>query len=169
MQILFIAVGAFARLIPHVPNFTPIGALALFGAAYGSRRSAILVPLAALMLSDLIIGGHPTWPYVYGAFVLIALAGMAVFRNGVTVPRLIGASLGASGILFLVSNFGVWAVRDFYPKTAEGMLTAYTMALPFLRGNLLGDLFFVGVMFGGYELARRWLRTPAQKLAPSGQ
>ena len=163
METLFIALGALLRLIPHLPNFTPIGAMALFGSAYGSRRFAIFVPLAALALSDLVIGGHATLPFVYGAFILIALVGMVIFRNGVSVPRAIGGSLAASGILFLVSNFGVWAVRDFYPKTWEGLVTCYTLALPFLRNTVTGDLIYVGVMFGGYEAVRRLVKSPIRE------
>lgn len=169
MHTLFIALGAFLRLIPHVPNFTPIGAMALFGSAHGSRRFAIFVPLAALALSDLLIGGHATIPFVYGAFVLIALLGMVVFRNGVTRGRAVGASLAASAIFFLVSNFGVWMTGTMYPRTWEGLVTCYAMALPFLRGTMIGDLFYVGVMFGGYALAQRLAesRRRTEKMAPA--
>lgn len=165
MQTLFIALGALARLLPHAPNFTPIGAMALFGSAYGGRRFALTVPLAAMALSDLVIGGHATLPFVYLAFLLIALTGIVLFRNGVTFGRAIAGSLSASAILFVVSNFGVWAAGNLYPRTAEGLLTAYTMALPFVRNTLLGDLFYVALMFGGYELARRWVRRQAPEAA----
>lgn len=170
MHTVFIALGALLRLVPHVPNFTPIGALALFGAAYGSRRSAIFVPLAALAISDLFIGGHPTIPYVYGSFVLIALLGMVVFRNGVTRTRAVTASVAASAIFFLVSNFGHWLAGTMYPRTFEGLLTCYAMALPFLRGTMIGDLFYVGILFGGYALARRFatFRRPVTALVTTG-
>jgi len=155
MKTLFVALGALLRVLPHLPNFTPIGALALFGSAHGSKRFALLVPLGAMALSDLWLGGHATLPFVYAAFVLIALLGMYLFRDGVTPTRAVGGSLAASMILFVVSNFGVWATGTLYPRTLEGLVTCYAMALPFLRNTLLGDLFYVGVLFGGYELARR--------------
>lgn len=155
MNYSLIPLGAIARILPHLPNFTPIGAIALFGAARGNRRSALLVPLAAMALSDLFIGGHATLPYVYGSFILVALLGMVVFRNGVTVPRAIGASLASSMILFVVSNFGVWASGTLYAPTLDGLITCYAMALPYLRNTMLGDLFYVGVLFGGYAFARR--------------
>ena len=165
MHTLFIALGALLRLIPHVPNFTPIGAMALFGSAHGGRRFAILVPLAALAISDLLIGGHATIPFVYGAFVLIALLGMVIFRNGVTRTRAVGASLAASAIFFLVSNFGVWMSGTMYPRTWEGLVTCYAMALPFLRGTMVGDLFYVGVMFGGYAFVQRLAKSRRRSAA----
>ena len=155
MNYLLIPVGAIARLLPHLPNFTPIGGMALFGAAHGSRRSALIAPLAAMALSDFFIGGHAVQPFVYGSFVLIALMGMLVFRNGVSAPRVIGASLGSSMILFLVSNFGVWATGTMYEANLQGLATCYMMALPYLRNTMVGDLFYAGVFFGGYALATR--------------
>lgn len=156
MNYLLIPLGALARLLPHLPNFTPIGGMALFGAAHGSRSSAIIAPLAALALSDMLIGGHATMPYVYASFVIIALMGMFVFRNGISMPRVIGASIGSSMILFVVSNFGVWAAGTLYAPTWHGLMTCYLMALPYLRNTMLGDLFYAGVFFGGYALATRY-------------
>ena len=155
MNYLLIPVGAIARLLPHLPNFTPIGGMALFGAAHGSRRSAVIAPIAAMALSDLFIGGHSTQPFVYASFVLIALMGMFVFRNGVSAPRVIGASLSSSLILFVISNFGVWASGTMYEASLSGLATCYLMALPYLRNTMLGDLFYAGVFFGGYALATR--------------
>ena len=155
MNLLLIPLGAIARILPHLPNFTPIGAIALFGASQGNRRTALIAPLAALALSDIFIGGHATLPYVYASFALIALLGMVVFRNGVTVPRAVGASLASSVILFAISNFGVWASGTMYAPTFDGLVTCYAMALPYLRNTMLGDLFYTGVLFGGYAFARR--------------
>ncbi len=162
MNYLLIAFGALARLLPHAPNFTPIGAIALFGAAYGGRRVALIAPLAAMAISDLVIGGHGTLPYVYASFAMIAVMGMFLFRNGVTAPRAIGGALGSAGILFVVSNFGVWAAGSMYEPTLQGLITCYAMALPYLRETLAGDLFYVGVMFGSYA----FFESRSRKLAP---
>lgn len=169
MTYLLIPVGAIARLLPHLPNFTPIGGMALFGAAHGSRRSAIIAPLAAMALSDLFLGSHGSQPFVYGAFALIAVMGMLVFRNGVSTARVIGASTASSLILFLVSNFGVWATGTMYPHTWQGLATCYAMALPFLRNTMLGDLFYAGVFFGGYALATRHTAVAARVRVDAGR
>ena len=62
--ITIIAVVALSRLIPHWPNFTPVMAIALVGGATLSRRSlAILVPLLAMVLSDVALGAVMGWEY----------------------------------------------------------------------------------------------------------
>ena len=165
MTYLLIPIGAIARLLPHLPNFTPIGGMALFGAAHGSRRSAIIAPLAALAISDLFIGNHATMPFVYASFILIALMGGVLFRNGITTTRVIGGSLASSLILFGLTNFGVWAVGTLYPPTWQGLVLCYTMALPYLAYTAAGDLFYVGVFFGGYALATRHAGIPALAIA----
>ena len=55
--------AALARLVPHPPNVTPIAAMALFGGAcFANRKMAYLLPLAAMLLSDLVLGLHALWP-----------------------------------------------------------------------------------------------------------
>src|SRR5947208_7217084 len=100
--------GTAARLIPHPPNFSPIAALALFGGAtFASKRAAFLVPLAALFLSDVVLGFYTITPVVYGSFALITCLGILV-RGKQTVWRLAGASLAAAVLFFVTTNFGVW-------------------------------------------------------------
>src|SRR5690242_7635101 len=85
--------AAASRLIPHPPNFTAVGALALFsGVHIGARRLSFLAPLVALFLSDLILGFHPVMPWVYGSFGLIVCLGFWV-RHKLSVSRLAAASL----------------------------------------------------------------------------
>ncbi len=67
-----VLLAALSRLIPHPPNFAPIAALALFGGAeFGHKREAFIVPLAAMFLSDLILGLHFLIALIYGTFALI--------------------------------------------------------------------------------------------------
>ena len=73
----------------------------------------------------------------------------------VSMPRVMGASVASSLILFAITNFGVWASGTLYPTTWQGLITCYAMALPYLRNTMLGDLFYAGVFFGGYALATR--------------
>jgi len=159
-----IALAALTRLLPHPHNFTPIGAIALFGAAYFNRQWLVLaVPFAALFFTDLFInnviyrelyGGQFTlitsW-WIYAAFSLVMLAGMGWFSQKVSGLRVFGASLSASAIFFLVTNFSVWAESGMYPKTLAGLGACYTAGIPFLGNTILGDLFYSAAMFGIYE------------------
>ena len=162
---LFVLLAALSRLLPHPPNFTPIGGMALFGAAYfGRRYLAILIPLAALWISDLILNNVVyaayfegfSWigiPVVYLSIIAIALMGRKVLQK-IKISNLLIASLLASTIFFLITNLGSWWIDPIYTKDITGVLTAYTAGLPFFLNTLAGDLFFTALLFGGYELVK---------------
>jgi hypothetical protein len=176
-----IILAAATRLIPHAYNFSPLGAIALFGAAHFARKVyAVIIPLAATWLSDLFLNNviykayfpeftwiYPGFYWIYGSYLLIVLAGIGIFSKITVVRTAIGA-LSASAIFFIVSNFGVWAAGGMYPKTFEGLMLCYTAALPFLQGTLTGDIIFSTLLFGGYYLLQRRfvaLRPQAQSYA----
>jgi len=146
-----VILAVIARLIPHPPNFTPIGGLALFSGAHFNRKTAIVVPLAAMFISDLILGFHSTMFYVYGSFLIIAFIGFWL-KNNKKIRSIIFASLFSSLIFFLVTNFGVWLSFAMYEKSAAGLLNCYSMAMPFFRNTVLGDLFYTFSFFYGFRL-----------------
>ena len=152
---LLIGMAVVLRVMPHAPNFAPIAALALFGGVYLNRRFALLIPLAALFVSDFFIGfySYKIMLSVYLSFGLIGLGGMWL-RKHKRIGPVVGATLAGSTLFFLVTNFAVWAFGSLYPPTLGGLLASYTMALPFFKNTLFGDLFYTGVLFGSYELAR---------------
>ena len=150
-----ILVAAASRLLPHPPNFTPIAALALFGGAhFGGKRWALLMPLAAMFLSDLVIGLHPLLPVVYGSFAVIVSIGFWLRARRGLIP-IAGAVLASSLLFFLVTNFGVWALGSLYPKTAQGLLACYAAAIPFFQNTLLGDAVYTVALFGSFRLIER--------------
>ena len=147
--------AAAARILPHPWNFTPIGAMALFGGAqFASKRAAFLLPLSALFLGDLVLGLHKLVPFVYGCFALTVCLGFWVRQNR-SASRIVIASLTSAIVFFLVTNFSVWACFDTFPKNVSGLMECYVAGLPFLRNGLIGDLFYAGVLFGGLALAER--------------
>ena len=155
MAIFFIASAIILRLLPHLPNFAPIAAMALFGGTYLNKKYALLVPIAAMLISDWFIGFYNPWimASVYGSFIIIGLIGLWL-KNHKTVANILGASIFGSIIFFLITNFAVWVVPGklaLYPHTWQGLLDCYIMGLPFLKNTLLGDLFYVGALFGLYE------------------
>ena len=161
-----IALGVLARLLPHPHNVTPLTAMALFGGAYLSRRWGILLPLAIVVLSDLVLGFHDVMAFTWGAFALIGLAGWWLRRQP-RAGRVVFASVAGSTMFFLVTNFGVWLLGDqgtMYPKTLEGLWTCYIAALPFFRNALLGDVVYTSSFFGLYAwmTSRRLSALPAR-------
>jgi hypothetical protein len=148
---ILVAIAAVSRLVPHPPNFAPIGAMALFGGAYFTdRRIAFILPLAALFLSDLVLGLHVLVPVVYGSFAINVLLGRWLRKRKRLVPVALATLLG-SVQFFVVTNFACWLL--WYPHTWAGLMTCYVAAIPFFQNTLMGDAFFVGVLFGAMALA----------------
>jgi hypothetical protein len=152
-----VALDVVARLLPHAPNFTPIAASAVFaGMILRSRTLALTVPLAAILISDLVVGGYDwrVMAIVYAALTLPALLAMATrrFRTSIVIVPVV---LSSSVIFFLTTNFAVWAWSGIYPLTFSGLVYCYTAALPFFRNTLCGDLFWSAALFGGWWLMRR--------------
>lgn len=154
-----VLIAAVTRLFPHIPNFTPIAAMALFGGAYFSdKRLALIIPLLAMFVSDVALelltgwGFHNTMIYVYVAFVLTSFIGMYVRRN-VSVLSVAGAAIASSVLFFIITNFGVWAASGFEFGFA-GLNATYVLGLPFFAPTLLGDLFFNAILFGAFALAQ---------------
>ncbi len=149
---VFIIGAIVARVIPHPPNFTPIAALALFSGAHFSGKAKFLVPLVAMIVSDLIIGLHATIPYVYGSFLIVIMLGIMLKANP-SLSKLVGYSLTSSVLFFLITNYGVWSTGTIYAKNTQGLISSYVMGIPFFRNNLIGDLFFSFGLFYGLKFA----------------
>lgn len=162
-----ILLATASRLIPHPPNMTSLTAVALFGGAYFSdKRLALAVPLAALFLSDAALGFYRHMEVVYLSFALVVAIGILLQRHRRFLP-ILGATLTASVLFFLLTNFGVWTFDNLYPRTVAGLMTCYIAAIPFFRNMLVGDLFYVALLFGGFRLLE-WAM-PAVREMPPGQ
>ncbi len=151
---LLILGAAFTRLVPHYPNFTAIGAMALFGGARFERKEwAFIVTFAAMLISDAVIGFHAGMLSVYVSFGLIVGIGIMMSRQK-TLSTIVLGSVMSSVLFFVLTNFHVWLAGQMYPKTFEGLIACYVAAVPFFHYNLLGDLFYAGTLFGIYELVK---------------
>ena len=138
-----------ARLAPHAPNVTPIAASALFaGMVLRSRALALAVPLAAMLVSDLVVGAYDwrVMSVVYAALALPALlARWGRTRSAVLLPPLI---LSSSLFFFATTNFAVWAFSGMYAHDVHGLVHCYVAALPFLYNTVAGDVLWTTLLFG---------------------
>ena len=133
LSLLVLAV--ITRLLPHPPNVTPITAIALFGGCnIKDKNLAFVLPLLCMFLTDLFLGFHIIMPFVYLSFMCISYIGI----NSEKITN--GTIFGSSLLFFLVTNFGVWFFG--YPNTLAGLVSCYTLALPFFVNTIIGDLFF---------------------------
>jgi hypothetical protein len=166
-----VVVGVVARLIPHIPNFAPLTATALFAGVYMSRRASLILPLVILLASDYLLlfinpygrvdfshlyGPQALWhsslPYVYISFGISALVGWLI-KNERSPFLVASAALFCSVQFFLITNAAVW-IEGAYDRGIAGLWQAYVAGIPFYRGTVLGDLFYTTVFFGLYELVR---------------
>ena len=157
---LLLLLAAISRLLPHPDNFTPLGAIALFGGTFiANRRLAILIPLGLMLFSDIMLevvfgtGFHNTMFYVYGALILVSTIGF-VLRSRVQLQTILVSSLVGSLIFFFITNFGMW-MTGYYGYSGKSLLDCYIAGIPFFRGTVTGDLFFNLVLFGSFSLVRR--------------
>ena len=154
-----IALAVILRLVPHIPNVAPIAAMALFGGTYLNKKYALIVPLVAMVLSDIFLGFSSVTPFVYGSFVLTGLIGLLLKKHK-NIGNIALASVAGSIIFFIITNLGVWAVGGLYSHTWKGLEECFVLALPFFRNTVLGDFFYVTVLFGIYEIVHRLIRHP---------
>jgi hypothetical protein len=173
IYLILIILAVVSRLVPHIANIAPIGALALFVGTTSltfnnpnKRMAAYLLPLVALAVSDAIIGFYTAgvMAAVYFSYMIIVGLGFLVRRN-YHWSTIIAASLTGSVIFFLVTNAAVWAFTPMYTQSFAGLIDSYIAALPFLRNTIAGDLLFSGVLFGAYAMASRAKLVP--QLRPS--
>ena len=150
IAIALVVLAITTRLLPHPENFAAVGAVALFSGTYLNKKYALWLPLVIMVISDLIIGFHNLIFFTWGSFILMGCIGLWI-RKYKNVPNVVFGTITGSLAFFFITNFAVWAFTPFYAKTVQGLTQCFVMALPFFRNSILGDVFYVGVLFGAYE------------------
>lgn len=159
--VLLVLAAVGMRFLPHVPNFTPIGAMLLFcGAWMGAKR--LWFPMAAIIASDFLLNGLVLHAapgadqyFQWAGWLVYLVLGLWLLRGSVKPLRVAGTTVLGSAAFFAISNFGVWAAGLLYPRTAAGLAECYIAGLPFAYRMAAGDLCFVALMFGVYAWARQ--------------
>ena len=150
-----IALAVITRLLPHPPNVAPITAIALFGGnRFDNKWLAFGLPLLCMFLSDLFLGIGLITMFVYLSFMLISCIGI----NSKKINN--GTILGSSLLFFLITNLGVFLLG--YPHTLQGLITCYTLALPFFVNTIIGDLLFTHSL--SYSFSKMEERYPILRL-----
>lgn len=152
--ILVVLIAVISRFVPHPPNFTPIIAIGLFSGFYlkKNKQLALLLPLSAMILSDIFLGFHLISLFVYFSLAVITAVGFLI-PNKNKFLTLFPATLGSSLIFFIISNFGVFIIG--YPNNLAGFIACYTAAIPFFQNSLAADILFTGVIFLFYDIIAR--------------
>jgi Family of unknown function (DUF6580) len=164
--VTLIVLAAVLRIAPHPWNLTPVGAMALFsGAMFRNRWMAFLLPLASLLAGDVFVGFHKLMLVVYASFAISVVIGRWLAEKR-SVARIGGTVFLGAVQFFFVTNFAMWAVGGFYPKTAAGLVNCFVAGVPFFWNTLAGDGVYAWVLFGGFALAEGMV--PALRLHHGG-
>ena len=142
---IFIALAA-SRFVPHPPNFTSLIALSFYVPAMLGIRFIPMV-IISFVLTDLIIGLHSTTFFTWGSVLVIGLLSNYFSKN--ILKRISGALLGAV-LFYIISNFGVW-INGSYGYSFEGLITCYTLAIPFFGYTLISTLIFSTIIEAVYK------------------
>ena len=146
---------ATARLLPHPPNFTPILGMAVFSGAIISRRLiAYLIPLAAMLLSDLYLGLHSSIPIIYFSLAVCVLIGTFIEPRVSILNSFLGISLGVL-VFFLITNFMVWYGSGMYEFSISGLMTCYFMGLPFVQNTFISSILYGMGAFIIYDIINK--------------
>lgn len=174
--------GVFARLIPHIPNFTPTESIAIFGAAYlGFRYLSYLLPLSLIFISDFVINNTIARPFfpeksgiiwfdsymIYTALAIVSIVFISkLMLRKVNFKNVLATVISGTIIFYLFTNFAAWAMpASIYPSHPGGLMMAYIAGLPFLKISLLGNLVFSGIMFGSMYLIEQKLANKQSTIA----
>lgn len=146
--------GALARLLPHPPNFAPVGAMSLFAGARLPVWQAYLVPLALMAVTDPILNGIYGVPFrfsghifIYASFMIAVWLGRRL-RTTESAPRIAAFTFLSSFQFYLITNFPSWLWSGRFAHTASGLATCYISALPFFGWTVASDLSYTAILFG---------------------
>ena len=155
LTIILVILGITSRLVVHTPQFTALLAVTFFGGMYLKGKQALWMPLVVMAVSDLFLGFHDTMFFTWGSIALISCLGFYL-RNRKSWMSVLGGSVAASVIFFVITNFGAW-LSPLYPHTLAGLQSCYINAIPFYRTTLTSTVVFSMLLYVSYEylLARR--------------
>ena len=167
LQTDFILIGSISRIIPHAPNFTPIGAICLFGASHFTKKSyAFFVPLLIIFLSDLFINNvlyssanfilfYNDFQWQYLSYFLIISFSIYFFKPKISFLNIGFTAISCSLIFYIISNFGVWIGSGIYPFNLIGFISCYFNALPFYLNTLLSFVCYSYILVGAFYLSQK--------------
>jgi len=165
---LVIFVTAFARIIPHIENFTPVIALCMFsGLSLTGNKIKYIIPLLAVFISDLFLNifvynlNHGIFLYEgviwqYISYILIILISSKFRKINIKyTAKIILLMILMCSLFFIISNFGVWVSSNMYAHYIEGLFACYISAIPFFQGTFLGTIYFSIFLFFGFNILDR--------------
>ena len=156
-----------SRILPHAPNFTPIGAICLFGASHFTKKSyAFFLPIFIIFISDLFINNfifinesfivfYKGFYWQYISYLLIIILSTFTLKPKISLLNIGLSSFFSSLIFFIISNFGVWYGSGLYSFNLIGLISCYINALPFYYNTLISFLFYSYILIGSFYILQK--------------
>lgn len=155
--IVVICIGILGRLIPHLPNATPLTALIFASTIHVGTKWSRIATLCILFVSDIFLGFYDIriMLSVYLSFMFITF--MSSYAKKYSHNRLVIFStvIVSSLLFFLITNGAVWLFSPWYEKSLSGLLYAYELGIPFFRNMLVGDVVYSTLILGIATLASK--------------
>lgn len=153
-----VILAAITRLIDHPANFTPIMAISIFsGSLIPDKKIAMLIPISAMIISDLFLGFFLISIFVYTSLIIGIFIGRLI-QNRVKFTNVVISLILGSFIFFFITNLGSWLTDPiYYPLTFESLQRCFYLAIPFYRNSILGDLIYGLTLFTAYKLSFKYL------------
>ena len=166
---LVVLVVSFLRVIPHIHNFSPIIALAIFGALHYKNKSlSYIVPIISLWFSDFLINNfiykisnenitflYEGFYWQYISYLTIIFLSLNFNKKKITILNVLFLTLSSSLIFFVITNFGYWLTSSTYSNNLSGLFECYVAGIPFYKGTLFGTLFYTPAFIGTYYLFQK--------------
>ncbi|MBI1343436.1 MAG: hypothetical protein GC171_10935 [Terrimonas sp.] len=144
-------------------GFSPVMAIAVFsGMIIKRKNSSFLLPLLALLVSDIIIeilfkadlfdyeGFYAGQWKNYGLILTATLIGWGL--RGRSRQNLLAGAIAAPTVYFFLSNTMVWMSSvALYTKDFSGLMNCYTAGLPFYRNSLIATIVFLPLIMVAYN------------------
>lgn len=176
---LITLVVLLGKLIPHLPNFSPMQSMALLGGAYITRKYlAYILPIVLIYVTDFVLNNTIYRIYYpdheglvfFSDYMLVVLPSILLivalgqfFLKRFKTEKLILTALAGSVLFFLITNFGAWiSPTSIYSKNIAGLLQSYIAGIPFFRASVLSTLLFTLLSFGGIEVLANYLSKRSQ-------
>lgn len=175
-----------ANEIGWLHNFSPMAAVALCGAMFFPRRLALVLPIGALLVSDLILNAFVYHLPLLSLFMIPSYVALGLsawmgwtMRDRPSFGRTLGAAVVGSIVFYIITNTGSWLTIPEYPKNAAGWLQALTVGvgvpgypttLEFYRHTFASDLLFTALFCVCMGLKPTfWRPTAVETPAPAVQ
>ncbi|MBU0613082.1 hypothetical protein KKB10_03625 [Patescibacteria group bacterium] len=148
--ILLVTFGTLGRyLLLDFPNIETMTTTALLAGAMLGGGYALAIPLLSVAVFDIFYGNSSILLFTWSAWAIIGLIGLVLKGRKMKTLKFTASMTGlgmASSLLFYFwTNFGVWLVGSFYPRTVEGLISSYIAGIPFLKMQLIGNLIVVPI------------------------